>query len=679
MRLDHLSNTGRTRNNFDLLRLLAAIMVVFEHSFALLKIPAPFPNIEGMSWGFVGVLIFFSISGFLVSRSWSRNPHVVPFAVKRALRIMPALIVVLLASALILGPLTTVDPLRAYLDNPETKAYVVNNTMMQSDYDLPGVFLHNLYPLAVNGSLWTLPLEIKAYVFVALVGLIGLLSRFRIVLVGLAVLVLLTCVDSLRSSIPGANHFVASLVDIQANPELVYLTKLGRYTVYVDMFAAFVIAATLFSLRRWVVMRWEVAIFAVAVFGVTILMGAPAPLIGAVAVGPYLVLYLAYRTTGFFRLPARFGDYSYGIYIYAFPIQQTISALLHTTSGWLMFAIAMPVTSLAAILSWHWIERPALNIKSRIIGAEPPPGGDVDEVPEIEKNKAFTDANDDANMLNEGPPLLFPLGHFYSPMYDTQTVLANRTLLWPTTPRPTLDLDWHGKEQLDLCNRVFAKQQPLPLRQEQSEDPTEYWCGNDQYPPLDARILAAMLRHLRPRRMIEIGSGFSSLVTARVNREEFAYSMKFMCIEPYPRGFLADGVDGISELRVELIQDSPLDLFTELGHNDILFVDTSHTVKTGGDVNWIFHEIVPRLPVGVVVHVHDFFLPREYPEQWVLEGRGWNETYLVRSFLSYNDSFEVIWATQYMLDYHPDEISWAFPSSDSNSRGGGSLWFKRIR
>jgi peptidoglycan/LPS O-acetylase OafA/YrhL/predicted O-methyltransferase YrrM len=676
MRLDHLSDTGRSRNNFDLLRLLAAIFVVFDHSFALLGLPVPFP-IEGMSWGFVGVLIFFSISGFLVSRSWSRNPHAIPFAVKRVLRIMPALIVVLLASAVILGPLATANPLRGYLDDPETKAYVVNNTMMQSDYDLPGVFLHTAYPRAVNGSLWTLPLEVKAYVFVALVGLLGLFARFRLAMVGLAALILLTCVDTLRSSIPGANHFVASLVDIQASPELVYLTKLGRYTVYGDMFAAFVIAATLFSLRRWVVMRWEVAVFAVAAFGVTIVIGGSAPLIGAVALGPYLVLYLAYKKSAFFRLPSRFGDYSYGIYIYAFPIQQTISSLLHLTSGWLMFIIAMPVTSVAAVFSWHWIERPALSIKSRFVGAEPPPGTPA---PRTESDQTGSDAVlVGAAPSIEGPSLLFPLGHFYSPMYDTQTVAARHASIWPATPRPILDLDWHAEKQLDLCNRVFAAQEPLALRSEPSEDPTEYWSGNDQYPPLDAWVLAAMLRYLRPARMIEIGSGFSSLVTARVNREEFAHSMHFTCVEPYPRDFLTAGVDGISELREELIQDSPLDLFTELTDNDILFIDTSHTVKTGGDVTWIFHEIIPRLKVGVVVHVHDIFLPREYPEAWVLEGRGWNETYLVRSFLGYNGSFEVLWGTQYMLENHTAALAHTFPLGESASRGGGSLWFRRIR
>ncbi len=188
-----------------------------------------------------------------------------------------------------------------------------------------------------------------------------------------------------------------------------------------------------------------------------------------------------------------------------------------------------------------------------------------------------------------------------------------------------------------------------------------------------------MLRHLRPARMIEIGSGYSSLITARLNREEFANAVHFTCIEPYPRDFLVKGVDGISELRVEIIQDTPLDLFAELGKNDVLFIDTSHTVKTGGDVTWIFHEIIPRLQVGVVVHVHDFFLPEEYPESWVMEGRGWNETYLVRSFLSYNTSFALRWATRYMVLNHLEAVTRAFQIGAGDPLAGASLWFQRVR
>ena len=276
-------------------------------------------------------------------------------------------------------------------------------------------------------------------------------------------------------------------------------------------------------------------------------------------------------------------------------------------------------------------------------------------------------------------PLLFPLGHFYSPMYNPAELASRRDRLWPPVPRSTLDLDWHEEAQLELCTRVFATQKPLVLRRSPSADPSEYWSGNDQFPPLDARCLAAMLRYLRPARMIEIGSGYSSLITARLNREEFGNSLNFVCIEPYPRDFLTRGVEGISNLRVELIQDTPLDLFGELGENDVLFIDTSHTIKTGGDVTWILHEIIPRLQVGVMVHVHDFFLPEEYPELWVMEGRGWNETYIVRSFLSYNMSFTVRWAMRYMVLKHPEIVARAFGMTGDDALNGASLWFQRVR
>lgn len=276
-------------------------------------------------------------------------------------------------------------------------------------------------------------------------------------------------------------------------------------------------------------------------------------------------------------------------------------------------------------------------------------------------------------------PLLFPLGHFYSPVYEVSELAARRERIWPGTQRPMLDIDWREDAQLHLCDSIFAGREPLALRESQSDDPSEYWSGNDQYPPLDALVLAAMLRHLRPARMIEIGSGFSSLVTARVNCDELAGSMRFLCIEPYPRDFLVKGVRGISELRSELIQDVPLELFDELRHNDVLFIDTSHTVKTGGDVTWIFHEIVPRLRVGVVVHVHDVFLPEEYPEPWVMEGRGWNESYLVRSFLSYNSSFLINWGTRYMVLNHLEAVRGAFRLDATASLAGASLWFQRVR
>ena len=187
-----------------------------------------------------------------------------------------------------------------------------------------------------------------------------------------------------------------------------------------------------------------------------------------------------------------------------------------------------------------------------------------------------------------------------------------------------------------------------------------------------------MLLHLRPRRMIEVGSGFSSLVTARVNRERLGGEIEFTCIEPYPREFLLDGIPGISNLRVEKIQDTPLEVFATLRDGDILFIDTSHTVKTGGDVPWLFEEVVPRLAPDVAVHIHDVFLPGDYPEPWVMEGWGWNEVYLVHAFLTFNAAFDVLVGAQYMLQNHPEALVQAFPGmQDQLARGGGALWLRR--
>jgi hypothetical protein len=153
--------------------------------------------------------------------------------------------------------------------------------------------------------------------------------------------------------------------------------------------------------------------------------------------------------------------------------------------------------------------------------------------------------------------------------------------------------------------------------------------------------------------------------------------MELTCVEPYPRQFLIDGVPGVTQLRTEKIQDVPLELFAQLSAGDVLFVDTAHTVKTGGDVVWIFHEIIPRLAEGVLIHIHDFFVPGEYPEPWVMEGWGWNESYLVRSFLSFNNAFEVVWAQQYMLYNHLEELRAAFPGLARYVPSGAALWLRR--
>jgi SAM-dependent methyltransferase/predicted O-methyltransferase YrrM len=279
---------------------------------------------------------------------------------------------------------------------------------------------------------------------------------------------------------------------------------------------------------------------------------------------------------------------------------------------------------------------------------------------------------------HDAPANRFPIGHYYSPMYDACELAERREEIWTSPPRDTPGIDWRDAEQVRLSRDVFASQQRLDFAHGPTGDDTVYHATNNQFPALDAWVLEGLVRHAGPKRMIEVGCGYSTLVSARVNREHLNGAMRLTCIEPDPREFLQAGVPGVSDLRIEKIQETPLEVFDELGENDVLFIDTSHTVKTGGDVTWIFGEIIPRLRIGVYVHVHDVFLPGEYPEDWVLEGWGWNEVYLVRAFLSFNDAFDVVWGAQYMLNRHPGEVLAAFPGqAEYLDRGGGSLWLRR--
>ena len=177
--------------------------------------------------------------------------------------------------------------------------------------------------------------------------------------------------------------------------------------------------------------------------------------------------------------------------------------------------------------------------------------------------------------------------------------------------------------------------------------------------------------------MIEVGCGFSSLVTAYVNRGILNGTMDFTCIEPYPRKFLTDGVPGISQLIQKKLEDVELSFFDRLDEGDILFIDSSHVSKTGSDVNYLFFEILPRLRKGVIVHFHDIFLPDEYPQKWVIDqGRNWNEQYLLRAFLQYNTNWDVIWSAHFMSTRYSNAVQETFPDFPELG-GGGSFWIKR--
>ena len=276
-----------------------------------------------------------------------------------------------------------------------------------------------------------------------------------------------------------------------------------------------------------------------------------------------------------------------------------------------------------------------------------------------------------------GVNLLFPIGHFYSPIADPDDIRARESVILSRRDE-VADIDLNVRAQLALLGQMKEYTVDISYPVDAPLDQTTYFYANDQYPALDAEFLYAALCLFRPRTMVEVGSGFSSLITADVNRRILNRQLDFTCIEPYPRQFLADGVDGITRLLREKVEDVELSFFDRLDHGDILFIDSSHVSKVGSDVNYLFFEVLPRLKKGVMVHVHDVFLPDEYPKTWVIdEGRNWNEQYLLRAFLQGNKGWEIMWAAHFMGSRYVSEVQDTFPRFPSLG-GGGSLWLRRV-
>ena len=311
-------------NNFDAIRLVAAGLVLVYHSFALTEpIHPPLGH-----FGLWGVEIFFVISGLLVVKSWVFDPRLSVFAAKRSLRIFPALWVCVLVTVFVVGPLfTTLGP-GEYLTRPRTWLYLVSNlTQLRATSTLPGVFSTNPYPAAVNGSLWTLPIEMAAYVGVAVAGLLGVIRHPKLVT---AVFALLIVHEALWPN----SHKVSYFFD--------------RH-----LFVFFAAGASLFVWRTAIPLRIDVmvALLAVATIASETRFEQAATAIAL----PYTVMFVAFRTPHIsFR---RIGDLSYGTYIYAFPVQQAIIATTHTASPLTVLVLATPITLTLAFASWRRIER----------------------------------------------------------------------------------------------------------------------------------------------------------------------------------------------------------------------------------------------------------------------------------------------------------------------------------
>ena len=280
-------------------------------------------------------------------------------------------------------------------------------------------------------------------------------------------------------------------------------------------------------------------------------------------------------------------------------------------------------------------------------------------------------------LLERGDEPFFAHGHFYSPVVDLQEARAASERLWPHVPAET-----HGLSLSRAQHAAFLADIVLPrvesfrrlCAMQHANDPLHFPVDNDQFNAADGLVLHAMIDHVGPRRIVEIGSGFSTLLMCEINRMQADGRIVIDCIEPFPRDFLRASDIGV-RLHEIPVQSAPLSLFSSLEAGDILFVDSSHVSKTGSDVNTILFDILPGLADGVIVHVHDIFLPFEYPKHWVIdERRSWNEQYLLRALLMDSRRYRPLFGAAYAAHACPDALAAITRPLGLNDMTGGSFW-----
>ena len=269
-----------------------------------------------------------------------------------------------------------------------------------------------------------------------------------------------------------------------------------------------------------------------------------------------------------------------------------------------------------------------------------------------------------------------PPGHFYSPLPDLEQIERDQNRIYQLPP-PEDGINLNSEQQLCLLNELL-RYYPQFDWAEASTGQHRYCLKNEYFGGGDAVVLFGMLQYVAPKRIIEIGSGFSSALMLDTNEMFCNGQIQFTFIEPHPERLnqLLTIYDRETvTLHVMEVQKAPLELFEQLGPNDVLFVDSSHVAKIGSDVNHIVFQIVPRLKPGVLVHFHDVFYPFEYPLDWIRGGRAWNEAYVLRAFLQYNSQFEIVIFNNFAVRKWHGYINEKAPVMAQNS--GSSLWLRK--
>ncbi|MBE1487362.1 class I SAM-dependent methyltransferase [Plantactinospora soyae] len=257
------------------------------------------------------------------------------------------------------------------------------------------------------------------------------------------------------------------------------------------------------------------------------------------------------------------------------------------------------------------------------------------------------------------PPYVKP-GHFYSPA----TAPADRATAIRWRDLPPVGVDLREAEQLRLAGELAPQLLELPVDRWQDQ--------NGMYGRSDAAVLHAMLRHYRPSRLVEVGSGYSTAVALDV-AERFLPELRITCVEPHPARLQSRLRPGDEvELIPRPVQEVDRATFATLRSGDILLIDSTHVVKAGSDVVWLFLHVLPTLRPGVIVHIHDIHWPFEYPERWLREGRDWTEVYLLRAFLTDNAAWQVLLFTSWLWSRHPEAVP-----AELRGIPTGAFWMRR--
>ena len=265
--------------------------------------------------------------------------------------------------------------------------------------------------------------------------------------------------------------------------------------------------------------------------------------------------------------------------------------------------------------------------------------------------------------------------HYYRPVFDVHSLPDN---LW-NIKDPLCGINFNEDGQISLLKQFSYQDELMLVPIDRSEEYLGFYHRNHSFENADAEMLYNMVRYHKPRKVIEIGSGYSTrmMKLALDKNKDEGRSSKHVCIEPYEMPWLEQlGVDDVVREKVE---DVDPHIFDQLEAGDILFIDSSHVLRTAGDVFVEYLHILPSLKPGVLVHIHDIFLPYEYPKSWIVnERRFWTEQYILQAFLVCNPDFEILSAVHWLSRDHSELLAVVCPAYRKLGGAPGSFWIRRV-